>query len=265
MARTRSVLCASVPRKGGTRVPNCTDLRDNSSVGPGSSTSPSCRVLLALLSAVACASVLVAVATWVPGRDRPSGSGTSHSDSRGKSDRYGAIRGEGDAKATGVRYRDAGDTAGGARHFARAAESLSLAQYVHVYPSGDEGPDGGFVRARAQGRGFRWTFDYPGPDGRFDTEDDRSDEPVLRVPVGTPVMLTITSSDYLYSFNVPDLGIKQIAVPKLTHLLNFRIDKVGQFELLADPLCGFRLFHEKYMGQLLVEDRESFDAWRYGG
>ena len=63
------------------------------------------------------------------------------------------------------------------------------------------------------GRQFNWEVVYPGPDGRFDTADDRQLIDELHVPVHRPVRVLLRSRDVVHSFFLPNFRLKQDAVP----------------------------------------------------
>jgi cytochrome c oxidase subunit 2 len=60
---------------------------------------------------------------------------------------------------------------------------------------------------------FNWEIVYPGPDGKFGTEDDLSLENQLHVPVGKVVRVHLKSKDVIHSFFLPNLRLKQDTVP----------------------------------------------------
>ena len=100
-------------------------------------------------------------------------------------------------------------------------------------------------------RQWSWTFDYQ--NGKQDT--------VLRVPVGKPVKLLITSADVLHSLYIPAYRIKEDAVPGRETYLWFRPDHAGSFDLFCTEYCGVN--HAGMITKVEVLSREAFDAW-YG-
>jgi cytochrome c oxidase subunit 2 len=115
---------------------------------------------------------------------------------------------------------------------------------------------------RATGRDFHWHFIYPGRDGALDTPDDVRSDQDLRVPLGHPVKIELTSQDYVYTFRAPELGLKEIAVPDLSFAIEFTPKQPGRYRLEVDPLCGFRFAHENdVMGQLVIEPASDVKAW----
>ncbi len=60
----------------------------------------------------------------------------------------------------------------------------------------------------------------------------------MYVPVGTTVVLKITSSDVVHSWWIPELGGKTDATPGHTNDTWFRIDKPGEYYGQCAELCG---------------------------
>ena len=113
----------------------------------------------------------------------------------------------------------------------------------------------------ARGKEFEWTFRYPGGDGEMGTSDDFRSHKELHLPVETEVVLKLESDDFIYIMSNPELGLKQIAVPELTHTLEFYTAKTGPFELLTDPLCGWRPLHDDLMGRVIIHSITDFNDW----
>lgn len=123
-------------------------------------------------------------------------------------------------------------------------------------------PPGVPVRVRVTGRNFAWHFRYAGPDGRFETPDDvLVDDGQLQLPLGADVILELTSEDFVYTLSIPQLHLRQIAVPELTFGLPFHAERRGSSPIVADPLCAVRLFHDEKMGSVKIAPSEEFEAW----
>lgn len=97
------------------------------------------------------------------------------------------------------------------------------------------------LQVRAHGRDFRWHFTLPGPDKRFDTDDDQRTSGGLRLTQGTAVTVEVTSGDYLYAFKAPGLGLLEMAMPGMTFRTSFVASRTGRFDLLMDPACAVPL------------------------
>ncbi len=112
---------------------------------------------------------------------------------------------------------------------------------------------------RVTGRQFEWRLQYPGVDGLLDTADDIHHVNDLHVPVGEDILVNLESQDVLHDFFLPNLRVKQDAVPGMVIPVWFRAKEEGAYDLVCAELCGWG--HYKMKGRLTVESRASFDAW----
>lgn len=108
------------------------------------------------------------------------------------------------------------------------------------------------------GSDFRWHVRYPGPDGRAGTEDDVRGERDVHLPACTSARIDLESDDYIYTFSLPHLGLREIAVPAMTFALEFDTGPVGTYDLRGDQLCGYA--HPALIGKLVIEPAADFDA-----
>ncbi len=100
-------------------------------------------------------------------------------------------------------------------------------------------------------RQWSWTFDYA----------NGKETNVLKVPLGKPVKLLITSADVLHSLFIPAYRIKEDAVPgRETHLW-FLPDQLGSYDLFCTEYCG--VGHADMITKVVVMEQKDFDAW-YG-
>ncbi|MBI2358437.1 MAG: cytochrome c oxidase subunit II [Deltaproteobacteria bacterium] len=106
---------------------------------------------------------------------------------------------------------------------------------------------------------FNWEIVYPGPDGKFGTADDRQAENDIHVPVNKTVHVILKSKDVIHSFFLPNLRVKQDAVPGRDILVWFEATKAGKYELPCAELCGFG--HSGMRGWLYVDSPEQFAQW----
>jgi heme/copper-type cytochrome/quinol oxidase subunit 2 len=81
----------------------------------------------------------------------------------------------------------------------------------------------------------------------------------LLVPLNTTIVLTLKSTDYIYSLSIPKFGVKEVAVPNLEFQMRFRPTKSGRFELEGDELCGDP--HVAMPTNLLVLPQHRFAKW----
>lgn len=114
--------------------------------------------------------------------------------------------------------------------------------------------------AEITARQFQWVMRYPGPDGLLHTEDDVHLVNDLHFVKNKPALIFLKSSDVLHSFFLPQLRIKQDAVPGLNIPVWFDADRAGDYELLCAELCGWG--HYKMRSKVTVHETESdFDDW----
>ena len=109
------------------------------------------------------------------------------------------------------------------------------------------------------GENFEWLVRYPGADGLLGTDDDLHTTRHLHAPEHTRVRITLRSSDYLYTFALPEQDVKEIAVPDLAFEVVVEAGDSRAYELKGDQFCGFS--HPELSGQFIVESREQFAAW----
>jgi cytochrome c oxidase subunit II len=113
---------------------------------------------------------------------------------------------------------------------------------------------------------FNWEITYPGPDGKLGTKDDVTVENEMHVPVNQVVRIDLTSKDVIHSFFVPNLRLKQDAVPgRIIHVW-FEATEKGTYEIPCAELCGFG--HSGMLGSLTVESEADFEKYlkdKYSG
>jgi cytochrome c oxidase subunit 2 len=108
-------------------------------------------------------------------------------------------------------------------------------------------------------RQFEWRLRYAGKDGVMGTEDDVLTVNDLHLPAQEEVVMTLKSQDVLHSFFLPNLRVKQDAVPGMRQFLWFRANKSGVYDIVCAELCGWG--HYKMRGRVTFEPREKFDRW----
>jgi cytochrome c oxidase subunit 2 len=81
----------------------------------------------------------------------------------------------------------------------------------------------------------------------------------LRVPVGRPVTLGLTSGDVIHSFWVPALGGKVDMVPGRVHQLRFTVREAGSWRGQCAEYCGAQ--HAKMALPVVAMPPAEFDAW----
>jgi len=127
---------------------------------------------------------------------------------------------------------------------------------------------------------FAWNFHYPGADGRFGRTDialvdpdnplglDRRDSAakddittiyVLNLPVGRPVIIQLSSKDVIHSLALPQMRVKQDAIPGIVQPVWFTPTQTGRWEIACSQLCG--LAHYRMKATYSIQTDEQYAAW----
>jgi len=109
------------------------------------------------------------------------------------------------------------------------------------------------MRVKVIARQWSWLFEYE--NGLRGTE--------LKVPVGKPIKLLLTSQDVIHSFYAPAFRIKQDVVPGMVNSLWFQPTEVGEFDVLCSQYCGLQ--HAKMLTKIVVLPEEEFKKWYQTG
>jgi cytochrome c oxidase subunit 2 len=115
------------------------------------------------------------------------------------------------------------------------------------------------LTVRVQGRQWAWIMTHPGPDGLLDTPDDIVALNELHVPTQTVVRFELKSIDTLHSLWIPELRLKQDAVPGRTFRGWVQATRPGQYPVLCAELCGAA--HGLMKGMLFVHPPEEYRKW----
>ncbi|MCL5023539.1 MAG: cytochrome c oxidase subunit II [Nitrospirae bacterium] len=98
-------------------------------------------------------------------------------------------------------------------------------------------------------RQWSWGFSYE--------NGKQSDD--LRVPVGTPVKLIMTSEDVLHCLFIPAYRVKEDCVPGMETHLWFTATETGTYEIFCTEYCG--LEHSHMRSQLIAMRESDFNSW----
>ncbi len=154
-------------------------------------------------------------------------------------------------------------------------------------------PEEDAVVVRVVAQQFAWNIWYPGEDGVFGKQNlelldeetnpiglDRSDPAgaddittinQLHLPVDRPAVIHLSSKDVIHSFNLPNMRIKQDAMPGLTIPVWFvptitteqMREQTGDpefiYEIACAQLCGNS--HYSMRGFMTIHTDESYAAW----
>jgi cytochrome c oxidase subunit 2 len=133
---------------------------------------------------------------------------------------------------------------------------VDLSEAFYNYPKESDHP----IIVEVYAQQWAWNFRYPGPDGKFNTQDDIVTLNDLHIPVGRPVFLRITSKDVIHSFYVPNFRTKTDAFPGAQSRLWFQATQPGEFEIGCAQHCGAN--HFKMEGHLTVDPPDKFEDWQ---
>jgi cytochrome c oxidase subunit 2 len=109
------------------------------------------------------------------------------------------------------------------------------------------------LKVKVIARQWSWLFEYE--NGTKSTE--------LKVPVGKPVKLSLTSQDVIHGFYAPAFRIKQDVVPGMTNTLWFQSTEVGTFDVFCTQYCGLQ--HATMVTKIKVLPVEEFNQWYQKG
>jgi cytochrome c oxidase subunit 2 len=98
-------------------------------------------------------------------------------------------------------------------------------------------------------RQWSWLFTY----------DNGKQSDMLRVPIGKPVRLVMTSLDVLHSLYIPAFRIKEDCVPGMKTHLWFTANKAGAYDLFCTEYCGAG--HSHMRAKVIALTPEDFETW----
>jgi cytochrome c oxidase subunit II len=120
--------------------------------------------------------------------------------------------------------------------------------------------DPNVVQIEVKARQFEWRLRYPGRNGgKLGHPGELFTVNDLHVPVGKTVLVHLKSEDVLHSFFLPNMRVKQDAVPGMTIPVWFRPMQIGIYDLPCAELCGWG--HYKMKGRLTVQSESDYEAW----
>lgn len=117
--------------------------------------------------------------------------------------------------------------------------------------------------AEVTARQFEWRIRYPARGKKLlptPQPDDIYSVNELHVPTGDLVSITLRSDDVQHAFFLPELRVKQDAVPSKLIPVWFDALKPREYEMLCAELCGWG--HYKMKAKLVAQSKEDFDAWK---
>ena len=141
-------------------------------------------------------------------------------------------------------------------------------------------PEHESIVVRVVAEQFAWNIHYPGPDHKFGRTDiklvsaanplglDRSDADAkddittinqMNLPINRNVIVHLSSKDVIHSFGLPQMRVKQDAIPGIVHNLWFTPTQTGEWEIACSQLCG--LGHYRMRGFYTIQSDADFQAF----
>lgn len=115
------------------------------------------------------------------------------------------------------------------------------------------------IDIRVTGQKWYWTIEYPGRPVAATVEvKDGEIAPLLIVPLGKPVRLTMTSKDVIHSFYIPAFRVKKDVIPGRYTNVWFEAIELGTFPVFCTEYCGDE--HSSMLAVVKVVPPEEYDA-----
>lgn len=115
------------------------------------------------------------------------------------------------------------------------------------------------VQVQVMASQFEWNVTYPGADGTLGNDDDFTVRNQLHLPVDRRVVVHLESEDVIHSFFIPELRVKQDAVPGMRIPVQFQAAEPGELQIGCAELCG--LGHYRMRASVTVHEPGGYEAW----
>lgn len=132
---------------------------------------------------------------------------------------------------------------------------LSLVGYSFVVLHKNEQKPAKEIEVAVYGQQFAWSYEYP----PSITHGAPLKSTQLYVPEGESVRFDIHSRDVIHAFWIPAFRIQEDAVPGITTHWRATPDRIGDYPVVCNLLCG--LGHSLMRSQIHVVSEERFHAW----
>ena len=113
-------------------------------------------------------------------------------------------------------------------------------------------PDNAY-KIKITGKQWLWEFGY-NKDGKEAAVTD-----IMYIPIDTPILLDMTSTDVLHSFNIPSFRVKRDTVPGMRTKITFTANKLGDYRIYCTEYCGTS--HSKMKATVRVVTKKRFQKW----
>ena len=130
---------------------------------------------------------------------------------------------------------------------------------VWAYIKGRDAAPSESLHIAVSAKQFEWNVTYAGADEVLGTSDDFSTRNQLHFPAHRPILVWLESEDVLHSFFIPQLRVKQDAVPGMTIPVWFEATKAGDYQIGCAELCG--LGHYRMRARVTIHEPDAYETW----
>jgi cytochrome c oxidase subunit 2 len=99
---------------------------------------------------------------------------------------------------------------------------------------------------------YQWGWEFHYPNGKVS-------QSTLAVPTDRPVYMHITSRDVIHAVHVPQLGLKQDAIPGQYNTLKTNVTQTGQYQLYCAEFCGSG--HSAMLAEVDAMNSQQYEQW----
>ncbi len=135
----------------------------------------------------------------------------------------------------------------GHEHMLAMAPQSRMALGIGASPDGSKANP---LVVDVKGIQYAWIFTYP-ETGIISGE--------LHAPINRPVQLNISAGDVIHAVWIPQLRLKQDAIPGHDATLVFNTNRAGEYPIICAELCG--AYHGGMKAMFYAQTQEEFDAW----
>ncbi|GAA0243949.1 cytochrome c oxidase subunit II [Haladaptatus pallidirubidus] len=132
-----------------------------------------------------------------------------------------------------------------------ASYGVMANEYVTTTPEDAQEMEGNAVEVEVVAEKYVWTFNYEG--------ENVSTSGTMVIPEDRPVYLNVTSTDWLHSLHVPELGLKQDAIPNQHNVIKTEATETGTYQLYCAEYCG--VGHSEMLGEVQVVSQSEYQQW----
>jgi cytochrome c oxidase subunit II len=132
-----------------------------------------------------------------------------------------------------------------------ASYGVMANEYVTTTPEQAQNVEKNAVEIEVVAERYAWTFNYKGQNVSASTN--------AVIPKNRPVYFNVTSKDWLHAFHVPQLGLKQDAIPNQHNVIKTRATEEGTYQLYCAEYCG--VGHSSMLGTVKVVNQSEYQQW----